>query len=76
MLCCALLAELANQGVIMRNEFGKWIMKDGRPIFQNPDESIINAAKRLITPVISTNLATIHVVEEEDNKEDIGFTSQ
>ena len=73
---CASLADLANQGVIARNDSGKWIMKDGRVIFRNPDESIVDAAKRLATPVISTNLATIHVVSEEsDEEEDIAFTA-
>src|SRR5882757_7828183 len=31
---CASLAELANQGVVVRNDYGKWMMKDGRSIFK------------------------------------------
>ena len=72
---CAQLAELANQGVVVRNDFGKWTMKDGRSIFRNPDESIVAAAKRLATPVISTNLATVHVISDDDDDEDIAFTT-
>jgi hypothetical protein len=49
-------------------------MKDGRAIFRNPDESIVDAAKRLATPIISTNLATIQVISEEsDEEEDLVF---
>jgi len=74
---CAQLAELANQGVVVRNDFGKWTMKDGRPIFRNPDESIVSAAKRLATPVVSTNLATIQVIsdDDDDDGENIAFAT-
>ena len=76
MLRCTLLADLANQGLIVRNESGKWIMKDGRTIFRNPTESIIDAAKRLATPVVTTNLATIHVVSDtNEDDEDIAFSA-
>ncbi|KAI0069680.1 hypothetical protein K474DRAFT_1749475, partial [Panus rudis PR-1116 ss-1] len=68
MMNCPKLAELVSQGKIKRDDNGKLIMSDGRPIRRGRSEPIIQAVYKMM-PSASTNFISTILPSDSDNSD-------
>lgn len=68
MAMCQAMQELINQGLAQKNEFGRYSLKDGSLIRRQPNETLVQAVRRLATPQ-SNYIALEQVAHAQEDRE-------